>query len=116
MAKFELKLRPATLEDAPIVADLESLRDPEEPRDPVLLRHWWQMSDELERTMRRVVARDGEAVAYVAATHEKWNEEEKRFGIVRPLRRKDVWDDGGYAQLGRLEEYCLRGVCPATAA
>jgi len=115
MAKFELKLRPATLEDAPIVADLESLRDPEEPRDPVLLRHWWQMSDELERTMRRVDARDGEAVAYVAATHEKWNEDEKRFGIVRPLLRKDVWDDGVYAQLVRLAEDWLRGEGAATA-
>src|SRR5712691_10795620 len=99
VTKFELQLRPATLDDAEVVAELESLRDPHEPRDPVLLRHWWLMSDELEKTMRRVDVREGKAVAYVAATNEMWNQDEKRFGIVRPMLRKDAWDEGVYAQL-----------------
>jgi GNAT superfamily N-acetyltransferase len=115
VTNFELRLRPATLDDAPIVADLESQRDPEEPRDPVLLRHWWQMSDELERAMRRVDEREGMAVAYVAASHETWNGDEKRFGIVRPLLRKEVWDDDVYAQLVTVGEGWLRTEGAATA-
>ena len=115
VTRFELQLRPATLDDAPIVAELESLRDPDEPRDPVLLRHWWRMSDELEKAMRRVDVREGRAVAYVAATHEMWNDHEKRFGIVRPLLRKDVWDHGVYAQLVQLSEDWLRSEGAATA-
>jgi hypothetical protein len=46
---MERELRPATLDNAALVADLESKRDPQEPRDPVMLRYWWQMGDELER-------------------------------------------------------------------
>ncbi len=113
--RFELQLRPATLEDAEIVAELESLRDPNEPRDPVLLRHWWLMSDELEKTMRRVDVREGKAVAYVAASHEKWNKDETRFGIVRPMLRSDAWDQGVYARLVKLGEDWLRGEGAATA-
>jgi len=112
---FELRLRPATLDDAPLVADLETQRDPMEPRDPALLRHWWQMSDELERAMRQVDERKGKALAYVAASHEPWNDGEKRFGIVRPLLRKDVWDEGVYAQLVTVGEGWLRGEGAATA-
>ncbi len=115
VTKFELQLRPATLDDAAIVADLESLRDPMEPRDPVLLRHWWLMSDELEKTMRRVDVREDRAVAYVAATHEAWNEDEKRFGIVRPLLRNDVWEHSIYAQLVKVGEDWLRSEGAATA-
>ncbi len=115
LTKFELRLRPATLDDAAIVADLESLRDPLEPRDPVLLRHWWLMSDELEKTMRRVDVREGKAVAYVAASHEMWNEDEKRFGIVRPLLRNDVWEQSVYAQLVKLGEDWLRSEGATTA-
>ncbi len=115
VTKFELQLRPATLDDAGIVAELESLRDPSEPRDPILLRHWWLMSDELEKTMRRVDVRAGKAVAYVAASHEKWAKDETRFGIVRPMLRGDAWDQGVYAQLVKLGEAWLRGEGAATA-
>ncbi|HEY0831092.1 MAG TPA: GNAT family N-acetyltransferase [Candidatus Dormibacteraeota bacterium] len=114
-ANFELRLRPATLDDAPLVADLETQRDPTEPRDPALLRHWWQMSDELERAMRRVDEREGKALAYVAASHEQWIEDEKRFGIVRPLLRKEVWNEGIYAQLVNVGEGWLRSEGAVTA-
>src|ERR1700719_476317 len=39
--RLELDLRPATPDDAEIVADLEAARDPEDPRDPRMLRFWW---------------------------------------------------------------------------
>ncbi|HVD47254.1 MAG TPA: hypothetical protein VNG70_08240 [Candidatus Limnocylindria bacterium] len=37
----ELDLRTATMDVAEIVAELESARDPDDPRDPTMLRFWW---------------------------------------------------------------------------
>ncbi len=101
-------LRPATLDDAELVADLESTRDPSEPRDPVLLRHWWQMSDEQGQTMRRIAVRDGQAVAYIGASHDPWADGEKRFGTVRPLLLHSEWTDDAYTHLVAVGEEWLR--------
>lgn len=102
------ELRPATLDDAAIVADLESLRDPAEPRDPVLMRHWWLMSDAHEKSMRRVALRDGAAVAYISASHERWQPDEKKFGVVRPMLRADLWREPVYDWLVKIGEDWLR--------
>ena len=112
---FRPELRPATPDDAPLVADLESLRDPREPRDPVLLTHWWRMGDELERSMRRIAVRDGAAVAFVGASHEHWDVDEKRFGTLRPVLRYDLWDDSSYVDLVGVGEDWLRSEGAATA-
>ena len=65
---FQLVLRPATLDDVGLVADLETLRNPDEPRDPALLRHWWLMTDELQKGIRCIEVREGRAIAYVSAS------------------------------------------------
>src|SRR5207237_8862911 len=96
---FRLELRPTTLEDAALVADLESLRDPAEPRDPVSLRHWWRMTEELERATRRIAVQDGAAIADIGATHELWPEGEERFGGVRAFLRHERWAEPGFTQL-----------------
>jgi RimJ/RimL family protein N-acetyltransferase len=100
---LELRLRPATLDDAVVVADLESLRDPTEPRDPVLLRHWWLMADEHEKTMRLMAYRDGAAVAFISASHDPWDGG-PRFGSIRPLLRYDSWSDAEFARLVNVGE------------
>ena len=105
---LEHELRPATLDDAALVADLESLRDPQEPRDPVLLRYWWQMSDELEHAMRQVRVCDGVAVAFVGVSHELWIGGETRFGVVRPLLHYEGWKDEDYARLVHIGMAWLR--------
>ncbi|HSS60515.1 MAG TPA: GNAT family N-acetyltransferase [Candidatus Limnocylindrales bacterium] len=112
---LERDLRPATLDDAEIVADLETMRDPSEPRDPVLLRYWWQMGDELEQVMRRVRVRDAAATAFVGASHERWAEGEKHFGVVRPLLSYETWSDDDFAQLVEIGEDWLRGEGAVTA-
>jgi len=105
---LERELRPATLDDAALVADLESLRDPQEPRDPVLLRYWWQMDDELERSMRRVRVREGSAIAFVGGAHILWPDGEKRFGVIRPLLRYEDWDDDDFVRLVAIGADWLR--------
>ena len=112
---FDLNLRQAGLDDAALVADLESLRDPTEPRDPVLLRHWWQMADEYETAMRQIDVRDGAAVAFIAASHEAWEDGRRRFGSVRPLLRYDHWSDRDYTELVQIGERWLLGQTAQTA-
>jgi len=112
---FQLELRPATLDDAGLVADLETLRNPDEPRDPALLRHWWLMTDELQKGIRCIDVREGRAIAYVSASHELWNQVEPRFGVVRPLLNRDVWSAARYADLVAVAEDWLRKEDAATA-
>lgn len=112
---FELRLQPATLDDAALVADLESLRDPTDPRDPALIRHWWLTADERARTMRLVDVRDGAAVAYVSVSHESWEDGRRRFGTVRPILRDDKWSDDRFARLVNAGEAWLRGEAAHTA-
>jgi GNAT superfamily N-acetyltransferase len=106
---FRLELRPSTLDDAEMVADLQARRDPDDLSDAVLLRYWWQMADELHKTARQIATQDGEAVAFVAAQHEEWDPDGKRFGVVRALLRNDLWDDGWYSELVGVGERWLRG-------
>lgn len=113
---LERELRPATLDDAGIVADLESIRDPSEPRDPVMLRYWWQMEDELQRTLRLVNVRDGAAIAYVGASHHPWSGGVTRFGVLRPRLHNDDWSEDGYAVLVTVGEDWLRSVGAEKAA
>jgi RimJ/RimL family protein N-acetyltransferase len=112
---LERELRPATLDDAALVADLESMRDPLEPRDPVMLRYWWQMGDELERAMRRVRVRDGSAIAFVGVSHDFWPDGEQRFGVIRPLLRYEEWTDDDFARLVDIGAEWLRSEGAATA-
>jgi len=112
---FQLELRPATLDDSGLVADLETLRNPDEPRDPVLLRHWWLMTGELQKCIRCIDVREGRAIAYVSASHELWHQAEPRFGVVRPALHPDVWSAARYADLVHVAEEWLREEDAATA-
>ena len=113
--RVRLEFRPATLDDAGIVAELQMRRDPDDVSDPVLLRYWWQMGDEMQKVMRQVAVHDGAAVAFVAGVHEHWSSEEKRFGIVRALLRDDVWKEDAYNELLGVGERWLRQEGAATA-
>jgi GNAT superfamily N-acetyltransferase len=112
---FELELRPATLDDAAIVAALDTTADPDEPRDPVILRHWWVMNDENDVTMRRVAVHDGAALAFVTARHDPWKTTEERFGTIRLSLREDVWTEARFEMLVGVAEEWLRREGVATA-
>jgi GNAT superfamily N-acetyltransferase len=107
-ARLSLDLRPVTLDDAAIVADLEAMRDPEDPRDPQLLRFRWATASLNEVSVRLVAVSDGSAVAFVAAAHPRWETTATRFGFVRPILHADGWSEARYSHLVTTGEAWLR--------
>jgi GNAT superfamily N-acetyltransferase len=109
-AGADLELRPGTLDDAEIVANLEAARNPEDPRDPIMLRHWWTAGRPRDEAHMELVAEssdDDAAVAYIGAGHEPWDEKQ-RFGWIRPLLRPDWWSESRFGHLIEVGESWLR--------
>jgi GNAT superfamily N-acetyltransferase len=103
---LELDLRPATLDDVGIVADLEASRDPEDPRDPDMLRYWWTSLSSDEVVMRLVAVSESAAVAFLGTGHRRWDETPERFGWFRPILSEEQWSDSTYLDLvGRAERW-----------
>jgi GNAT superfamily N-acetyltransferase len=115
--RLALDLRPATLDDVKIVADLEATRDPDDPRDPEMLRYWWTSGSLSQVQSRHVAVRDRGAVAFVGAGHERWAEDPERFGSIRVVIRSDAWSEPEFARLVGMGEDWLRseGVVTAVA-
>src|SRR4029077_2027687 len=115
--RLALDLRPATLDDVEIIADLEAMRDPDDPRDPAMVRYWWTSGSLGQVHSRLVAVRDGQAVAFVGAGHERWTEDAERFGIIRVTIRADLWSPLEYARLAGEGESWLEseGVVTAVA-
>jgi GNAT superfamily N-acetyltransferase len=105
--RLDLDLRPATFDDVELVADLEATRDPDDPRDPDLLRHWWARSFVGGVAMRLVDVRDGIAYAFGSGRHHHWiPDSPRRFGWIRVMLRGNVWSETGYSYLvGRVEDW-----------
>src|ERR1700687_5105626 len=102
----ELDLRPATLDDVGIVADLEAARDPEDPRDPEMLRYWWTSLSSDEVVMRLVAVRESSAVAFFGVGHRRSNDVPDRFGWLRPILSEELWSESTYLNLaGRAERW-----------
>jgi GNAT superfamily N-acetyltransferase len=88
-----MTLRPATLDDAAIVAELESLRDPNDARDPAAIRHWWATFGKIEIANRQIAERDGVPIAFVGAFHQPWGTTAARFGQGRIVVHPDHWTE-----------------------
>jgi GNAT superfamily N-acetyltransferase len=112
---LELDLRPSTLEDASIVADLEAARDPDDPRDPAMLRFWWTLRMENEATNRQVAVRDGAAVAFLGAGHELWQNVPERYGWLRVAIHPDLWSEREQSRLTSRAEAWLKSEGVTTA-
>ncbi|HXM69921.1 MAG TPA: hypothetical protein VN970_02220 [Thermoanaerobaculia bacterium] len=85
-----MDLRAATLADIGIVADLEATRDPDDPRDPEMMRFWWTRGSLSQVFSRLVAVERDQAVAYMVASHERWGDAPERFGSLRAVIRSDV--------------------------
>jgi GNAT superfamily N-acetyltransferase len=113
--RLELELRPATLDDVGIVADLESTRDPDDPRDPEMTRYWWTDGSLSQVHMRLVAVRDGAAIASLGVVHQRWEVVPERFGSIRAVIRADLWTEPEYSRLIGKGEAWLRSEQAVTA-
>src|SRR5260370_20953419 len=111
MAKAQavLELRPATIADAVKVADLETARTPDDPRDPELLRFSWTAAPAGEVCTRMLAGIDGSAIAYLYAAHMAWEKSLERFGSMRFLLHPTSWTEAHYEQLVAAGEASARG-------
>src|SRR5260370_14040404 len=94
-----LDLRPVTLDDVGIVADLDATRDPEDPRDPQMMRFWWTSGSLNQDFLRLVAVHEGHAVAFVAALHERWSHGTERFGSLRVVIHAELWSEREFVRL-----------------
>ena len=90
---LDLEMQPATIDDAASVADLEAARDPSDPRDPVMFRFRWESQMAHEVRLDRIAKAEGSALAFVAAGHEPWEPETKRYGWIRPVLHPKAWSE-----------------------
>jgi GNAT superfamily N-acetyltransferase len=109
-----LDLRPVTIDDVGIVADLDATRDPEDPRDPEMMRYWWTSGSLSLVSSRLVAVHEGKAVAFMAATHERWGQGPERFGSLRVVIHPDLWTEHEYTRLVQKGEAWLASEGVAT--
>ena len=81
MKAGDVVLSEAKLSDAEFVADLEAALRPDEPRDPVILEHYWRNPEENTKIERFVGEIGGVRVAFAHQRHELWKTPE-RYGNV----------------------------------
>lgn len=89
-------LRPATLDDAGGVADLETARTPDEPVAGLMMAYLWTHPTEGQLSMRWVGERNGSINFYVESAHDAWQEAERRFGWVQSSIHPDDWSASLY--------------------
>jgi len=83
-----LSFVPATLEDAEYAADVLTESEPDDPADPVLIRHFWSNPQPGTVNERYVVTgRGGERVGYAHHHHQEWAKLPIRFGRVNAWLR-----------------------------
>jgi GNAT superfamily N-acetyltransferase len=107
-AQAALELRPATIADGEKVADLETARTPDEPRDPEMLHFRWTSPPVGEVFTRMMAERDGSAIAFLYAGHMPWGKIPERFGSMRFLLHPKIWSDTQYEQLIEAGEVWMR--------
>lgn len=103
MRVADLELRPATIDDAAAVADIETALFPDDPRDPELERHWWSMADPTELIERMIALHAGTIAGYTVRRHPAWEKMPERFGRISaelgPAVRSPERIDALYAHL-----------------
>jgi len=101
MKAADLEIRPATLDDAAIAADIDTETHPEDPEDPQMTRHWWSIAAPDDVTDRRLALLDGAPVGYATREHPAWSKMPERFtslgAELRPPARTAVRLDALYA-------------------
>ena len=77
-----MELRTATFDDAPFIADVLTAGRPDDPIDPVMLRHDWEHGSKRWIAERFVIVRDGREVGACGFSHPDWAQSAERFAGV----------------------------------
>jgi GNAT superfamily N-acetyltransferase len=104
----DLELRPVTMADAEKVADLDTARTPDEPRDPEMLRFWWTATPRKEVFTRLLAEVNGSAIAFLYAAHAPWDKMPERFGSMRFALHPEFATEKRYGQLVDAGEAWVR--------
>ncbi|GAC1496755.1 MAG: GNAT family N-acetyltransferase [Candidatus Limnocylindrales bacterium] len=83
----DLELRPATLDDAGIAADVETECAPDDPEDPQMTRHWWSLAAEEDTAERQIALLDGAPVGFTEFEHRPWSKMPERFADIHAALR-----------------------------
>jgi len=99
----DLELRPATIDDAAAVADIDTAVFPDDAKDPTLERYWWTLREATDVTERMVAVHGGTIAGYTFRRHPAWEKMPQRFGRVgaelQPALRSPERLDALYAYL-----------------
>jgi GNAT superfamily N-acetyltransferase len=91
MAGTELELRPATLDDVGLIADLETARTPDDPQGGAMVAHWWTHDFQAKIALRLLAEHDGRASIFITAAHAPWQPSARRFGTVHAAIHPSAW-------------------------
>lgn len=111
----DLGLRPAALEDAAGVADLETARLPDDPRDAEMVAYWWTHPWGAQVEGRWVAEREGRIWLFVSVGHQVWQPADRRFGSFRVSLHPDSWSEDAFRRAAIFAESWLRSEGTATA-
>lgn len=75
----DMELRPATIDDAALVADVDTELWPDDPADPRMVRHWWTLMAVDAVVSRSIVRVAGRDEGYAIWTHTVWSKMPERF-------------------------------------
>ena len=104
-AGIELGLRPAALDDAEAVADAATALRPDDPMDPLVLRHHWFAPDPSQTVERLAVLAGDGVVGLCTQRHDDWARMATRYGGVQVILHPDVRTDANLAwAFDRIEE------------
>lgn len=81
MRVADLEARPATLDDAATVADIQTAIDPDDPSDPEVTRYQWKTAPPWPRE-RFLFELAGRPVGFAYHAHTPWKEMPERFGWI----------------------------------
>ncbi len=89
-------MRPATLDDVELVADLETARTPDDPQDGVMVGYWWTHEPEEKHALRLIGETNGAADVFISARHVPWEGDDRRYGWLGVSIRPSAWNPDLY--------------------
>jgi GNAT superfamily N-acetyltransferase len=96
------------MDDAAIVADLQTVRMPDDPLDGVMVAYWWAHSPSASAVMRLLAEEAGQATVFVAAGHDPWDAGGRRYGWLRTDIHPRLWDANLFRHMTGVAESWLR--------